>query len=198
MRAPGACCVAPEPSAAPEGDRGAARFPGPVVESGRVTTISSDADFEQLSWHDCTIWGLELYPPDPDAGDWTCDLALDIDFIVEWLCGVGAPGRAQFRVAPATLRFHTVSDLRLAITWGSTAVLLHEMSIDHVAREPLPPASRESSGHRWRIALNWPQSGEITFTAVGFTQTLRALPIVTERQSLTRRQRASLLPLPPA
>ena len=163
-----------------------------------MATISSDADFEQLSWHDCTIWGLELYPPDPDAGDWTGDLALDIDFIVEWLCGVGGPGRAQFRVAPATLRFHTVSDLRLAIAWGSPGVLLHEMSIDHVVREPLPPASRESSGQRWRIALNWPQSGEITFTAVGFTQTLRALPIVTERQSLTRRQRASLLPLPPA
>lgn len=159
-----------------------------------MATTRTDADFEQLSWHDCTIWGLEFHPPDPEAGDWTCDLALDIDFIVEWLCGVGSPSR--FRVAPATLRFHTVSDLRLAVAWGAGGVLLHEMSIDRVEREPLPPASSERPGYRWRIALNWPQSGEITFAAVGLTQTLRGAPIVTERQSLTRRQRTSPLPPP--
>lgn len=155
-----------------------------------MTTTCTDAEFDQLSWHDCTIWGLELHPPDPEAGDWTGDLALDIDFIVEWLCGVGR--RTQFRVAPATLRFHMVSDLRLAIAWGQAGALLHEMSIDHVAREPMPTAPREQPGYCWRIALNWPQAGEITFQAVGFTQTLRAAPMVTDQQSLTRRQRTNL------
>jgi hypothetical protein len=111
--------------------------------------------------------------------------------------GVETSGRAQFRVAPATLRFHAVSDLRLAIEWRSTGVLLHEVSIDSVARELIPTAARERPGYRWRIALNWPKSGEITFTAVGFTLALRTEPIVTDRQSLTRRARQRLSPLPP-
>jgi hypothetical protein len=155
-----------------------------------VATTSTDADFERLTWHDCTIWGLELHPPDPDAGDWACDLVLDIDFIVEWLCDVGGRGCAQFRVAPATLRFHTVADLRIAITWGGPGVLLHEAAIDRIEREPIAAAPGGQPVHRWRIALNWPPAGEIAFTASGFTQTLRAEPVVTGRQSLPRRGRS--------
>ncbi len=155
-----------------------------------MTARWTDADFERLTWHDCALWGLELHPPDPDAGDWTCDLVLDIDFIVEWLCDVGGPGRVQFRVAPATLRFHTVSDLRIAIAWGSTGVLLHEASIDRIeCRGPSAPGARRA--RRWRIALNWPRAGEIAFDAAGFTQTLRAEPVVTDRQSLPRRARVT-------
>lgn len=82
--------------------------------------IHTDADFERLSWHDCHMWGVELRPGDPDEGDWTSDLALDIDFIVEWICG------------------------------------------------------------------------EITFGAVGFTQTLRAEAVLTEKQCLSPRERRRL------
>ena len=150
-----------------------------------MTTAWTDAEFEDLSWHDCTLWGLAFHPPDPETGDWTRDLVLDIDFIVEWLCAAGSEGRIQFRVAPAILRFHTVSDLRIAIEWGTTGVLLHEVSIDRLEREPVSAAPGQRPSHRWRIVLNWPRSGEIAFDAAGFTQTLRAEPIVTERQSLT-------------
>ena len=59
--------------------------------------IYTEADFDRLSWHDCHIWGIELRAGDPDDGDWTSDLVLDIDFIVEWICGAGGGG--QFRVA---------------------------------------------------------------------------------------------------
>jgi hypothetical protein len=54
--------------------------------------------------------------PGPDGRDWTSDLALDIDCIVEWICGVGGGG--QCRVAPATLVFHGVTDLKIDIDWG--------------------------------------------------------------------------------
>jgi hypothetical protein len=162
-----------------------------------MTTTCTHAEFERLSWHDCAIWGFELHPPDPDAGDWTCDLVLDIDFIVEWLCAVGREDRTRFRVAPATLRFHAVSDLRIAVQWGSSGVTLHEASIDRIEREPIAPAPPMGPRHRWRIALNWPPSGEIVFEADGFTQTLRAEPIVTDRQSLTRRARMPMSPVPP-
>lgn len=162
-----------------------------------MTATCTHAEFERLSWHDCVIWGLELHPPDPEAGDWRCDLVLDIDFIVEWLCGVGREDPTRFRVAPATLRFDAVSDLRIAIDWGSSGAMLHEASIDRIEREPSPTAPRDRPRYRWRIALNWPRSGEIVLEAAGFTQTLRAEPIVTERQSLARRERRPMSPESP-
>ncbi len=49
-----------------------------------MTMVYTESGFDQLSWHDCHIWGLELRAGDPDEGDWTSDLVLHIDFIVEW------------------------------------------------------------------------------------------------------------------
>lgn len=46
----------------------------------------TEADFDVLSWHDCHVWAVEFRAGDPDEGDWTSDLALDIDFIVECCC----------------------------------------------------------------------------------------------------------------
>ena len=160
-----------------------------------MTTVYTESEFDQLSWHDCTIWGLELRAGDPDEGDWTNDLVLHIDFIVEWLCGVDGGG--QFRVAPATLVFHGVTDLRINIDWGDSGFrsALHEASIDRIERERV----REQKVHldrpyySWRILLNWPKSGLITFGAVGFTQTLRTEAILTDQQSLSPPKRRRLL-----
>jgi hypothetical protein len=163
-----------------------------------MVTRYTEQEFEQLGWHDCTIWGVELHPADPDAGDWSADLALDIDFIVEWLCPVTSSGRTEFRVAPATLLFQGVSDLSIMIAWGNRGVGLHEMSIAAIEWEPVPtaPPGPGRPAFRWRIKLNWPKSGEITFEAEGFTQTLRADPVVTDQQSLSRRVRSRLAPPP--
>lgn len=69
-------------------------------------TTYTEANFDQLSWHDCCVHGIDLLTGDPEEGDgdWTNDLALDIDFITEWACGGDAS--ARFQVAPATLVFH--------------------------------------------------------------------------------------------
>ena len=152
----------------------------------------TESDFERLSWHDRHIWGIELRAGDPREGDWTSDLALDIDFIVDWLCGVGGGG--QFRVAPATLVFHGVTDLKIKIDWGDSGfrVSLHEVSVDRIERE----AVRDQKVHldrpyySWRIKLNWPESGEIAFGPVGFTQTLRAEAVLKDQQRLSLRERS--------
>ncbi|MBZ5537563.1 MAG: hypothetical protein LAO31_16525 [Acidobacteriia bacterium] len=154
----------------------------------------TEADFDHLSWHDCHIWGIELRAGDPDEANWTSDLAFDIDFIVEWICGSGDPG--QFRVAPATLVFHGVTDPKIAIDWGRSAfqVSLHPASIDHVERERIRDQKvyLDRPYYRWRIHFNWPGSSEITFGAVGFPQTLRAKPVLTEKQCLSFSQRSRL------
>jgi hypothetical protein len=46
--------------------------------------------------------------------------------------------------------------------------------------------------YQWRIKLNWPERSEISFGAVGFSQTLLADPVVCERQHLSLKQRDRL------
>ncbi len=154
----------------------------------------TDADFDRLSWHDCHIWAIEFRPGDPERGDWTSDLAFDIDFIVEWICGVG--GQAQFRVAPATLIFHAVTDPRIDIDFGRSDFrqIVHPISIGDITRQPIE--GRQGQAGRpyyvWRIALNWPGDGEIAFGAEGFTQRLRAEAVVTSQQCLSLKERRRL------
>jgi hypothetical protein len=102
------------------------------------------ADFERLSFHDCHVWGVDLRPGDPDTGDWTSDLALDLDYIVEWLCGVD--GGAQFRVAPATLLFHGVTDPRIAIDWGDSGLQIALHPVSEQAKTALFDRERITSG----------------------------------------------------
>jgi hypothetical protein len=155
----------------------------------------TEADFEALSWHDCHISGFEIRVGDVEAGDWTSDLALELDFIVEWLCAVDGGG--QFRVAPATLVFHGVTDLRLHIDDGLSGfqASLHELSIDGIERALIRDQKvfLDRPYHAWTIRLNWPHGGEIAFGAVGFTQTLRAEPVLTEQQRLSRQERIRLI-----
>jgi len=154
----------------------------------------TEADFDRLSWHDCHIWGVEIHAGDPEADDWTSDIALDIDFIVEWICGVGQGG--QFRVAPATLVFHGVTDPKIDIDWGPSGhqAAVHPVSIDGIEREILQGQKvfLDRPYYRWRIRLNWPESGAIALGAVGFTQTLRAEPVLTDKQHLSRSERSRL------
>ena len=161
-----------------------------------MDAIDTEA-FERLSWHDCHIWRLDLHAGTPAEDDWTSDLVLGIDFIVEWLCGID--GRTRFRVAPARLAFHGVTDLQVHIACGDGGpqTALHELSIDRIERERVRDQQvfLDLPYYRWRIRLNWPAGGEIAFGAFGFTQTLRAEPVLTEAQQLTRGQRRRLLGL---
>ena len=149
----------------------------------------SEADFDKLSWHDCRIWGLQFHSGEPDEGDWTSDLVLDIDFITEWVCGI-EPGGTKFRVAPATLAFHGVTDLRVNIEsdYSGYQVALYEFSIDRISREQIQNQKifLDRPYYKWSIRLNSPKHGEIMFGAAGFTQTLRAEPLLTDKQYLSR------------
>jgi hypothetical protein len=120
---------------------------------------------------------------------------LDLDFILEWLRP--EPDKFAFRVAPATLVFHGVTDPRLNISWGNSGFqnALHLVSIDHIHREPVQDQKvhLDRPYFSWRVALNWPDGGEITFGAVGFTQSLLAEPVLLETQHLSRSKRRRLI-----
>jgi hypothetical protein len=159
----------------------------------------TEAQFDELSWHDCHLWGVELRAGSGAEGDWTSDLALDIDFIVEWLPhqDVGV----QFRVAPAALVFHGVTDLSIQIVWKPSGfqVSLHPVSIARIERQLIANQKvyLDRPYYRFRIVSNWPDGGEITFGAVGFTQTLTGQSVVSSEQSLTRGSRGPSFGRPP-
>ena len=157
--------------------------------------MSADLPIDSdVSWHDNLIYAMHLRAPDPKNDDWRSELVLDIDHIVEWICA--ADGKAQFRVAPATLVFHDVTELRVHFDLaGTQAQTLNELSIDEVSKAtaPHPGLAPSLPYYKWRIALNWPKSGELTFGASGYTQTLRAGPRLLDEQRLPVRDRPHLL-----
>jgi len=148
---------------------------------------ASNPDFDDWSWHDNALYGVGLDVGDCARGDWHADLVLDIDHIVEWLCG--ADGQVRFRVAPATLTFHHVTDLHIAIDCGDSGgrIALYPLSIDAITRERIADQKicLDRPYYRWRIGLNLPQGGALSFGASGFTQTLRAEPVVLDQQQLS-------------
>jgi hypothetical protein len=154
----------------------------------------TEADFDRLSWHDNHLYGVRFDVGDADENDWTSDLILDIDHIVEWVCGTD--NTTRFRVAPATLVFHGVTDPSMRIDWGDSGfrTAIYVLSIDRIERERISDQKvfLDRPYYSWRIVLNSPQGGEIRFGAVGFTQTLRAEPVLVDEQKLSPAQRRAL------
>jgi hypothetical protein len=145
-----------------------------------------------MSWHDCHIWGLDFHVGDPDEDDWTCNLVIKLDYILEWLCGVDR--KASFKIAPAALVFHGVTDPKINVDWGNSGfqTVMHHVCIDEISRERVQGQKVHLGRpyYHWRIRLNWPKDGEISFGAVGYTQTLLAEPIISGRQHLLLKERS--------
>ena len=143
----------------------------------------TDADFESLSWHDCTIHSMGL---DQD-GEYQSDLVIDLDFLMEWL--PSPEGAFSFRVAPALLRFHNVDKLVI----HTLLDYKQPMEISEVTR-----LRRDDPGYanfHWIIKLHtYPgRVNQIEFDATGFSQELTAQPIITNGQSLQLGERLQMI-----
>jgi hypothetical protein len=156
---------------------------------------TDDSDFDRFAWHDDPLYGFALRLGDPAANDWSSDLVLDIDHIVEWVRDGAA---VRFRVAPATLVFHGTSDLRIKIDWGLRGwqVAPSPPTIDRIQRERLPEAQQriylDRPYYAWRIAFSSPVGGSISFGALGFDLTLRGEPVLHDEQRVPASLRRSL------
>jgi hypothetical protein len=141
----------------------------------------TEADLSELSWHDNHIHGLRIAAGEFGAGE----LVLDIDYIFE--CLHPSETTFAFRVAPATLTFHRVVDLRINVDYATVAAGIVPPSIDGITRESIVHPNGSVS-YRWTIKLSWPE-GSITFSAGGFSQRLRAEPTTLDRQCLEAHER---------
>jgi hypothetical protein len=133
-----------------------------------------------MSWHDNHVHGLRIRS---GARGYDGQLELDIDYILEWLRA--SESTFAFRIAPATLTFIDVLDLRIEIDYAASSYATTPFSIAGITRE----AATSPGGTRWTLELNEP-NGVISFLASGFPQVLRAQPIVSSSQSLTEQQRS--------
>jgi hypothetical protein len=109
----------------------------------------TDKDFEQMGWHDSTIYRMQLEK----------DLSFDIDYILKWnkpdLDGLPF----TFWISPATLVFKGVQDLSFELDYGFS----QHFEIDDIERD----------GNQWTIST---QQGDIRFTAEGYEQYIRQQP----------------------
>ena len=95
-------------------------------------------------------------------------------------------GAYRFRIAPATLAFRDVFDLKIDLDWTGYAVT--PFSISSIGREKLP-----HEGWAWTIGVNYPE-GVISFQSTGFMQVLRGPLVTTSEQFLESSARGAGAP----
>ena len=140
----------------------------------------TEADFDELSWHDNAVHSIRVVEGEYGSGK----LVLDIDFILEWLCGES--GETTFRIAPATLEFREVTHLKIALDYETPTAGLTPFTLDRIDRRV-----EQRDGYEavlWELVVNWPHGG-ITFEAKGFRQFVRGPVVVSAQQVLSAEER---------
>jgi hypothetical protein len=140
----------------------------------------TDANFEEMSWHDNYIHGLQFVEGEYGAGE----LILDLDYILEWTRSDS--GRFQFKIAPATLTFREVTNLKLNIDYQSISAAMGPFSIAGITQTH---EKRERYTARiWKIELNFPV-GQLVFESSGFEQNLWGRTVLADQQVLAVAER---------
>ena len=132
----------------------------------------TEADFDQMGWHDSHIHAVAFLPSE-------FEVAFDIDYVLQWV----QPSEDEyyrFWVAPATLVFENIHDLKFDIE-PFNAVEIADLHRD----DPQRPKNADYIGRdtewRWRIETH---QGDITLRAIGYKQYVRRQPVFGRSQSL--------------
>src|SRR4051812_24354107 len=97
-----------------------------------MKTEWTQRDFGEMSWHDNAVHAMRIIEGEYGGGEFL----LDLDYILEWIpSGEGEPLR--FRIAPAELRFHETTRLRISLDYVSVTAGLTPFSIAQIHSEPI-------------------------------------------------------------
>jgi len=144
-----------------------------------TSQVWTDAQFDEMSWHDNHVHALRIVEVSDGAGD----LILDVDHIVEWIKdGSGF----NFRIVPVTLTFHDVMFLRMSLDYATPTAAFGPFMIHGI--EHRTEQRTRYLAQLWKIDISWPR-GEITFEAHGFTQRARGGPVLSQGQCLSAQER---------
>ncbi len=135
-------------------------------------TIWTDADFDQMGWHDVTIHAIAFSTE-------TNELLLDIDYLFAWVDPEEPDPHYTFWMAPCTLVFANVHSFKADIDWGLG------LEISDVIRED---AGRPQNADYIQKEKEWKwvfdcQEGAFSFHSVGYVQFTRRPPRRAKRQS---------------
>ncbi len=143
--------------------------------------IWTQDDYEQMGWHDCSIYGLTFLPVDEKG---TTHLLFDIDYIFKWVNPTKQGQPYSFWVSPCTLLFKDTFALTINVDRrGGTTDMLEIADlylVDKVQQE------KNNWTYDWNIDL---QEGYIKFKSSGFDQIVRQQPIFSDGQFLTLEER---------
>jgi hypothetical protein len=172
--------VAPPPRTLRDGGRSDYYLPMTAVLPTAHGPIWTDADFDRLAFHDCTVHG---FAADPE----TFRILLDLDYLLEWLEPVPPDQYFTFRVSPATLVFKSAVLERFEV--GASQ---GRWSIDALNRED-PKVLEAPDGRQytqWKYIVDG-HAGDLIVRATGFRLSLRRheAPILSRSQSLTWAER---------
>lgn len=157
-------------------------FPPPRMPADYVVERSrwSGADLEQMSWHDAPVHGIAYLSE-------SHEIAFDLDYLLKWVRPAAGEVHFTFWIAPATLTFENVRDLRLDLdSFGGLTIL-------NVTREDEKPTREgfEGPAADWRWTLDCLE-GVIQFRATGFRQKLRRPPVHSRTQRLPLSERGGI------
>ncbi len=136
---------------------------GSHQESGLAKSVWSDADFEELGWHDATVHGLYLQQTDVLPR-----LLLDLDYIVRRVHPVKPAKTFSFWVAPATLVFEEVGDLEGGLGFKDMHTELEIADLHRTAADD----GKQDWPH-WHVEGH---AFDLKFRASGFRQYFRSAP----------------------
>jgi hypothetical protein len=151
-------------------------------KSGLSKSVWSDADFDQMGWHDATIHGLAVYT-EGLAENFLSRLLIDLDYIVDWVQTTPLEERFSFWVSPATLVFDDVRDIE-----GDIDSNVAELEIADLHR--LMPDDTRPDLPRWHIEGH---TFDLKFRSSGYHQYIRQAPILTLQQSLSLSERRGII-----
>lgn len=136
--------------------------------------VWTDADFQQISWHDSPIYAFAFL-----AG--SNEFVLDIDYILRWVQPTQDEAHFNFGVFPATLVFENACDIKfdLKTRYG---IRIDIQKIDR--RNPkVFEAGFLAGTNEWHWVIE-AQEGEISLDATGYKQFFRKKPFFQREQTL--------------
>jgi hypothetical protein len=137
-----------------------------------------DSDFDDMGWHDVHVHAWAALTDE-------FAFALDLDHILEWVHPAEPGGHFRFRIAPATLVFVNVVDVR--VDHGSAQ---GGLELDRIVRDdPRPTPNGRMIDHRWPLDAH---EGSITLRATGFRQFLRRPPVLADLRRLSLAERGGI------
>ncbi len=146
-----------------------------------VKLIWTQEDYEQMGWHDCSIYGLVFLPVEETE---TTHLALDIDYIFKWVNPLKPGQPISFWVSPCTLVFKDTFALTMNIDKKGGASDMLEIADLYLVEKVEQETNKWI--YEWTIDL---QEGWVNFKSSGFEQIVRQKPIFTNGQFLTLEER---------